>query len=247
MLSCIESYTRLHAGWILLNDGARKFSWSLGDEWGLLRWRALAHQGLVTSTHLPSDPFMQHAKPTLGTEYRPVGRRGSTHSCQAHWWFFAANSSREMVGTHVPILALSPPRIPMYSIVWRHKSSCMFCDMEILNSTFESSYLSVVSVHISSWSAHAPWLHIPGGDRCPHSDWSMTHFVIGNAACLRAIIQLHTSLLIKSISSSFENSTRSNGDKAGDGHCCSRGESVEIGSLLQGHLRSYWLSQDRNS
>lgn len=75
----------------------------------------------------------------------------------------------------------------------------------------------------------------------------MTHLVIGNAACLQAIIQLHTSLLIKSVSSSFDNSPHSNGDKAGDGHCCSRGELMEIGSVLQGHLRSYWLSQGRNS
>jgi hypothetical protein len=74
----------------------------------------------------------------------------------------------------------------------------------------------------------------------------MTHSVIGNTACLRAIIQLHASLLIKSGPSSFENAPRSDGDKASDGHRCSRGKQVEIDSLLQGHIRSYWLSQDRD-
>lgn len=75
----------------------------------------------------------------------------------------------------------------------------------------------------------------------------MPHSVIGNTACLQAIIELPTSLFIKSVSSSFENPLCSDGDKVGDGHCCSRGEHVEIGSLLHGHITSYWLSQNRNS
>lgn len=111
----------------------------------------------------------------------------------------------------------------------------MFCEdiraparvvtMKTSNSIFGSSHVSEISIHISSWSVHAPGcISQEGTAALTVINQRLTHPVIGNTACLGAVTQPQTSLFIQSLSS-FEKSACFDGSKAG-GCCC--GSSVRV-------------------